>query len=72
MVKQGTWTRWEGITPTKIKWEDMLNVEPLNLQFTLKSVYDLLQTPVNLKVWNKKLSAIKEEPSTLYQVVTQL
>jgi hypothetical protein len=54
MVKQGAWTRWEGITPKKIKWADMVKVEPLNLQFTLKSVYDLLPTPVNLKVWKKQ------------------
>ena len=39
------WTRWEGVTELKISWEDLWKVEPVRMQFMLKSTYDLLPTP---------------------------
>ena len=54
MAKQGAWTRWEGVTELKISWEDLWKVEPERMQFMLKSTYDLLPTPSNLVLWNKK------------------
>ena len=50
---QGAWTKWESVTPRKITWQDMFKKEPLQLGFLLRSVYDLLPTPVNLKRWYK-------------------
>ena len=35
-------------------WEDMWKVEPVRMQFVLKSTYDLLPIPSNLALWNKK------------------
>ena len=57
MAKQGAWTRWEGVTELKILWEDLWKVEPVRMQFMLKSTYDLLPTPSNLVLWNKKEEA---------------
>jgi hypothetical protein len=54
--KTGWMDKIGGNNTYKIKWGDMLKVEPFNLQFTLKSVYNLLPIPVNLKVWNKQES----------------
>ena len=58
MAKQGAWTRWEGVTELKISWEALWKVEPVRMQFMLKSTYDLLPTPSNLVLWNKKEEAI--------------
>ena len=49
MAKQGAWTKWEGVTPRDIKWGEVLKTEQFRLQFMLKSLYDLLPTPVNLQ-----------------------
>ena len=57
MAKQGAWTRWEGVTELKISWEDLWKVEPVRMEFMLKSIYDLLPTPSNLVLWNKKEEA---------------
>ena len=54
MAKQCAWTKWESITPRNVKWGDVLKTEPFRLQFMLKSVYDLLPTPVNLKKWKMR------------------
>ena len=53
MSNQGAWTKWEGVTPRKLSWNEILKKEPLRLHFLLKSVYDLLPSPVNLKRWGK-------------------
>ena len=60
MAKQGALTRWEGVTELKILWEDLWKVEPVRMQFMRKSTYDLLPTPSNLVVWNKKEDAVCE------------
>ena len=57
MAKQGAWTRWEGVTEMKISWEDLCKVEPVRMQFMLKSTYDLLPIPSTLVLWNKKEEA---------------
>ena len=51
MGKQGTWTRWT--TPERsLSWADIWQYEPLRLKFLLRSVYDVLPSPVNLCHWN--------------------
>ena len=57
MAKQGAWTRWEGATELKLLWEDLWKVEPVRMQFLLKSTYDLLPTPSNLVLFKKKEEA---------------
>ena len=51
MATQGAWTRWEAVTPRNLKWGEILKMEPLRLSFLLRSIYDVLPTPVNLKRW---------------------
>ena len=51
---QGAWTKWEQACERKITWKEMWSWTPLRTQFLLKSVYDLLPTPVNLKRWGKE------------------
>ena len=46
-----------GVTELKISWEDLWKVGPVRMQFMLKSTYDLLPTPSNLVLWNKKEEA---------------
>uniref|UniRef100_W5NEB6 Reverse transcriptase domain-containing protein n=1 Tax=Lepisosteus oculatus TaxID=7918 RepID=W5NEB6_LEPOC len=47
--KQETWARWE-TTDRKLAWKDW-KLEPLQIQFLLRSVYDVLPTPSNLHRW---------------------
>ena len=57
MAKQVARTRWEGVTELKFSWENLWKVEPVRMEFMLKSTYDLLPTPNNLVPWNKKEEA---------------
>ena len=51
MGKQGLQTRWT--TPERSpSWADIWQYEPLRLKFLLRSVYDVLHSPVNLCQWN--------------------
>ena len=47
MGGQCTWTRWT-TTERHLTWADIWQYEPLRLKFLLRSVYDLLLSPVNL------------------------
>ena len=49
--KQGAWTRWENIKDRTITWSNIKQMEPKQLGFLIKAVYDILPTPVNLKLW---------------------
>ena len=51
MATQDAWTRWESLMPRDLKWGEILKMEPLRLSFLLKSIYDVLPIPVNLKRW---------------------
>ena len=53
--KQGAWTRWENTKDRTITWSDIKQMEPKQLGF-LKAVYDILPTPVNLKLWGLNTS----------------
>ena len=47
---QGNWTKWN-LPERKITWQELWNYEPLQLSFLLRSVYDMLPSPTNLKLW---------------------
>ena len=49
--KQGAWTRWENTKFRTITWSDIKQMEPKQLGFLIKAVYNILPTPVNLKLW---------------------
>ena len=49
--KQGAWTWWENTKDRIITWSDIKQMEPKQLGFLIKAVYDILPTPVNLKPW---------------------
>jgi len=51
---QGAWVKWEQALERKVTWKELWSWEPLRTQFLLKSVYDLLPTPANLKRWGKE------------------
>ncbi|XP_060589724.1 uncharacterized protein LOC132744948 [Ruditapes philippinarum] len=54
---QGSWMKWN-LPERQLTWQELWSYEPLQLSFLLRSVYDLLPSPTNLKLW--KLS---EDPS---------
>ncbi|XP_060603812.1 uncharacterized protein LOC132756698 [Ruditapes philippinarum] len=56
---QGSWMKWN-LPERQLTWQELWSYEPLQLSFLLRSVYDLLPSPTNLKLW--KLS---EDPSCL-------
>ena len=48
--KQVAWTRWENTKDRTITWNDIKQMEPKQLGFLIKAVYDILPTPVDLKL----------------------
>ena len=48
--KQGAWIRWENTKDRTITWSDIKQMEPKQLGILIKAVYDILPTPVNLKL----------------------
>ena len=54
--KQGAWTRWENTKDRTITWSDIKQMEPKQLGFLIKAVYDILPTPVNFKLWGLSTS----------------
>ena len=49
--KQGAWTRRENTKDKSITRGDIKQMEPKQLGFLIKAVFDILPTPVNLKLW---------------------
>ena len=54
--KQGAWTRWENTKDRSITWSDIKQMETKQLGFLIYVVYDILPTPVNLKLWGLSTS----------------
>ena len=54
--KQSAWTRWENTKHRTITWGDIKQMEPKQLRFLIKAVYDILTTPVYLKLWGLSTS----------------
>ena len=50
MGQKGAWTRWN-VPERKITWADLWRMEPLQISFLLRSVYDVLPSPSNLLKW---------------------
>ena len=48
--RQGNWTRWN-VPDRKLTWSEIWSYEHLRLSFLLRSIHDLLPTPVNLHQW---------------------
>ena len=42
------WTKWENAKDRAVTWRDLKHIEPKKLSFLIKTVYDVLPTPVNL------------------------
>ena len=50
LSQQGTWTRWN-IPERRLTWQEIWRLEPFRISSLLKSVYDVLPSPVNLVKW---------------------
>ena len=59
-LKQGAWTRWENTKDRTITWSDIKQMEPKQLSFLIKAVYDILPTPVSLKLWGLSTSNLSQ------------
>ena len=46
--KQGAWTKWKSAKDSAVTWRDLKHMEPKRLSFLVKSVYNVIPTPVNL------------------------
>ena len=49
--KQGRWTTWN-VEKRELSWADLWNVSDARISKLIKSSYDMLGTPANLKSWN--------------------
>ena len=49
--KQGAWIKWESAKDRAVTLGDFKHMEPPKLSFLIKSVYNILPTPVNLHAW---------------------
>ncbi len=47
---QGAWTRWD-LPKMKVTWADLWRLEPFQISFLVRAIYDTLPTPVNLHRW---------------------
>ena len=46
--KHGAWTKRENAKNRAVTWRDLKHMEPKKLSFHIKTVYDVLPTPINL------------------------
>ena len=49
--KQGRWTAWNTSDVRELSWKDVWTMSEKRISLLLKSSYDLLGTPANLKLW---------------------
>ena len=54
LSQQGAWTRWENVEKKRITWSDCWRPDFSEIQFLIKSVYDVLPSPTNLHIWGKR------------------
>ncbi len=50
-VSPGSWTTWEGVVNLNITWADLWKILQARLSFLIRSTYDTLPCPRNLKQW---------------------
>ena len=55
---QGRWTAWKDIEVRELKWSELWNVSDKRISMMIKSAYDVLGTPANLKTWNLQESDV--------------
>ena len=73
MASQGAWMKWESAVPRKITWKTLWKMEPIRIQFTIRSTYDLLPTPTNLMRWEMSDDAkcgLCSEPGHLEHILS--
>lgn len=73
MSSQGRWLNWESTPSKKLSWNDLKWMEPYRISFMLRSVYDLLPTPTNLKLWKLTESpncTLCDRPANLKHVLS--
>ena len=73
MASQGAWMKWESAVPRKITWNTLWKMEPIRIQFTIRSTYDLLPTPTNLMRWGMSDDAkcgLCSEPGHLEHILS--
>ena len=58
--KQGAWTRWENTKNRTITWSYIKQMAPKQLGFLIKAFYDILATPVNLKLVGLSISNLRK------------
>ena len=56
-LKQGAWTNWNSTMQQIIKWCEIWNDYAI-VRFLIRSVYDILPSPVNLCIGNKMESVL--------------
>ena len=72
MGAQGAWTRWE-TSHRKLSWKDMWQMRHTELNFLLRSVYDVLPTPTNLARWGLRddhTCPLCSQPGSLLHILT--
>ena len=58
MRQQGAWTSWESARSRQLKWNNIWKMDGYRISVLLRSVYDVLPSPMNLKIWG-----LIEDPS---------
>jgi len=51
-ASQGRWTAWSAVETRELSWAELWNVSDKRISMMIKSSYDVLGTPANLKRWN--------------------
>ena len=54
LSQQRAWTRWEDLEKKRITWSDCWWPDFSEIRFLIKSVYDVLLSPTNLHIWEKR------------------
>ena len=54
LSQQGAWTRWEDVEKKWVTWSDCWQPDFSEIRFLIKSVYDVLLSPMNLHIWGKR------------------
>ena len=73
MASQGAWMKWESVVPRKITWKTLWKMEPIRIQFTIRSTYDLLPTPTKIMRWGMSDDAkcgLCSEPGHLEHILS--
>jgi len=56
--QQGRWVEWESALLRRLTWSDLRSWDPARLSFVLRSTYNQLPTPANLRRWRLRDSSV--------------